>query len=77
MTLEEAKKIIKLKYPKRKIGAVGDEGEHFIVEAADPSIADEIDPYFAVEKKTGKITYYVPEDIIEFADMMGYGEDGQ
>lgn len=75
MTREDAGKLVQKKYPKRRIGAIGDEGEHFIVTAVDPKNEDEIDPYFAVDKKTGEITNYMPEDLIEFGEMMGFLRD--
>lgn len=75
MTVDEARKLVKKKYPNRQIGAVGDEGKHFIVVAIDPKNNDEIDPYFAVDKKTGEITNYLPEDIIEFGQMMGFDRE--
>jgi len=75
MTKEEAVRIVRKAQPKRKIGAVGDEGAHFIVTAVDPKNEDEIDPYFAVDKKTGEITNYMPEDLIEFGEMMGFLRD--
>lgn len=77
MTKEQAINVIQKKYPGRNIAAVGDEGKHFIIDAPDPKIEDEIDPYFAVDKKTGEITNYAPGDLIAFAEMMGYGGDDE
>lgn len=75
MTKEEAIEIFMKKHSGRKVNRVGDEGKHYIIDATDPSKEDEVDPFFAVDKKTGEITNYFPEDLIKFGQMMGYGDE--
>ena len=75
MTENEAVSLFKRQLPDLVIGAIGDEGAHYILEAINPELTGEIDPYYAIDKRTGEISYYVPDDIISFGKIMGYDKD--
>ena len=73
MTLQQAEIKLKEKYPQKKIIAGGDYDEdHYVIEAVDTDKdpSDQVDPYFGVDKKTGEISNFMPDDLEKFINCL-------
>lgn len=75
MTIEEAQKQLEQKYPNLTVvRGVDYDKEHYVFSA--PASDEELDPFYGVDKKTGEITHFSPEDDLEhFLDVWDEGED--
>lgn len=75
MTIEEAQKQLEKRYPNLTVvRGVDYDKEHYVFSA--PTSDEELDPFYGVDKRTGEITHFSPEDDLEhFLDVWDEGEE--